>query len=173
MGLASLSSLHVALVSETFLRLTVPIRVLDVLRTVCKYLVFRGKPAGRLALFRYLKSWFIEDLWPILVRTNQSFWFLRRVCLLHFLIHPWYLLHVCTVDATRKAMILTNEILQGFCSVVCEISGPSCSPPCTCPCPDFGGFYWSHVIGLCLLLSWFLASGILRRDFSFLVGYLG
>ncbi len=102
MAPALLSSLHVVLVSETSLHLIVPIRVLDVLRTVCKYLVFRGKPAGRLALFRYLQSWFIEDLWPILARTNQSFWLLRRVCLLHFPVHARYLLHIFTVECHEK-----------------------------------------------------------------------
>lgn len=79
MALASPSNLHVGLVSETFLHRTVPIHVHDVLRTVCRYLVFQGKPAGRLALFRYLQSWLFEDLWPILTRTNQSLWLRGRV----------------------------------------------------------------------------------------------
>ena len=73
MAPASPSSLRAVLVSETSLRLTVPIRVLDVLRTVCKYLVFQGKPAGRLALFRYssLGSLRNYDL-PLLGQTRAS-----------------------------------------------------------------------------------------------------
>lgn len=104
MALVSLSNLRVDLVNATFPRLTALIRVLDVLHTACRYLVFQGKPAGRLALFRYLQSWFIEDVWPYLTRTKQSFWS-KRVCLMRFRIPAWRQLYVFAVEFCYKGHV--------------------------------------------------------------------
>ena len=103
----SRSSLLVARVSETFRRQTVPILVPDVRHTVCRFLVFRGKPAGRLALFRYLSSWFsigykALDIWDAPNNGSPgefascSFLFIPGI---PFLAWPWTALCVARLGA--------------------------------------------------------------------------
>ena len=58
----SRSNSRADLVSETSLPRIAHIRVQDEQRTVCRLQVFQARPAGRLALFRYLLSWFSHGL---------------------------------------------------------------------------------------------------------------
>lgn len=105
------------LVSETSLHLTVPIRVLDVLRTVCRYLVFRGKPAGRLASFCYLQSWSVEDLWPILARQTKASGSSggSASCIFLYMLEGRFM--SLPRIAIRETEIEVHELPHGLCSV--------------------------------------------------------
>ena len=74
MGPVSRCSSRGALVSATFPRLIALTHVRVARPIACKFLVFLGRPAGRLALFCYLCSWFSVDLGAALVWMSLCPW---------------------------------------------------------------------------------------------------